>query len=148
MPRTKRADEAGKIYHALNRGNDRRELFHKPEDYLAFLRTLQQGLEKYPVDLLAYCLMPTHWHLVVRPREDGRMGKLLGWVSGAISGTEHFMVGGIATGLGAFGFCESLGFGHAGTVGVNDGESAVRLARFKFTPSIPSQLGFRVEKGL
>ncbi|TWT66606.1 transposase [Allorhodopirellula solitaria] len=81
MPRTKRADEAGRIYHALNRGNDRREIFHKPEDYLAFQRTLQQGLEKYPVDLLAYCLMPNHWHLVVRPRQDGRMGKLLGWVS-------------------------------------------------------------------
>ncbi|SMP46706.1 putative transposase [Neorhodopirellula lusitana] len=81
MPRTKRADEAGCIYHALNRGNAKRDLFHKPEDYHAFLRTLHQGLEKYPVDLLAFCLMPNHWHLVVRPRKDGRMGKLLGWVS-------------------------------------------------------------------
>lgn len=35
---------------------------------------------------------------------------------------------------GSFGFCESFGLGHAETVGVNDGESGVRLARFKFSP--------------
>ena len=81
MPRMKRADEAGCIYHVLNRGNARRKLFHKPEDYLAFLRTLCQGLEKYPVDLLAFCLMPNHWHMIVRPQKDGWMGKLLGWVT-------------------------------------------------------------------
>ena len=42
-------------------------LFHKPEDYLAFERVLGEGLERYPVELLTYCVMPNHWHLVVRP---------------------------------------------------------------------------------
>ncbi|MCA9141073.1 MAG: transposase [Planctomycetales bacterium] len=81
MPRTKRADEAGCIYHAINRGNAKQEIFHKPEDYDAFLRTLREGLDKYPVDLLSFCLMPNHWHLVVRPQKDGMMGNMLGWVS-------------------------------------------------------------------
>ncbi|EAQ80300.1 hypothetical protein DSM3645_19928, partial [Blastopirellula marina DSM 3645] len=45
MPRQKRADEAGAIYHTLNRGNARQAIFRKAEDYEAFLRTLAQGLE-------------------------------------------------------------------------------------------------------
>ena len=81
MPRTKRPDEAGKIYHVVNRGNAKQDIFHKPEDFHAFLRTLSEGLEKYPVDLFALCLMRNHWHLVLSPRTDGGMGKLCGWVS-------------------------------------------------------------------
>lgn len=81
MPRQKRADEAGVIYHALNRGNARQALFRKTEDYEAFLRTLGQGLERYPVELFSFTLMPNHWHLVLRPAEDGMMGRLLRWVT-------------------------------------------------------------------
>ncbi|WP_315861476.1 transposase [Stieleria tagensis] len=81
MPRTKRPDEAGKIYHVVNRGNNRQEIFHKAEDYEAFLRTLAEGLGKYPVDLFAFCLLPNHWHLVLRPRKDGSMGRLGGWLA-------------------------------------------------------------------
>ncbi len=54
MPRPPRADVAGAIYHALNRGNGRQTVFHKDADYEAFERVLQEGLEKHPVDLLAY----------------------------------------------------------------------------------------------
>ena len=55
-------------------------LFHKAGDYEAFERVLAEGLERYPVDLLTYCLMPNHWHLVVRPGKRRRAGTLLGWV--------------------------------------------------------------------
>jgi len=68
------------IYHVLNRGNGRLRLFHKEEDYDAFERVLGEGLKRYPVDLLTYCLMPNHWHLVVRPRTDVALGRLMGWV--------------------------------------------------------------------
>ena len=40
MPRQKRLDVAEEIYHALNRGNARQEIFHKEEDYAAFERVL------------------------------------------------------------------------------------------------------------
>ncbi|WP_345325914.1 transposase [Novipirellula rosea] len=69
------------MYHAINRGNNRQEIFHKPEDYEAFLRTLSEGLGNYLVDLFSFCLMPNHWHLVLRPRKDGAMGRLFGWLS-------------------------------------------------------------------
>ena len=60
MPRQKRVDEAGVCYHAINRGNARQEIFHKPEDYEAFIRVLSQGLEKYAVELFSFSLMPNH----------------------------------------------------------------------------------------
>jgi putative transposase len=81
MPRQKRSDEAGVVYHALNRGNDRKTIFEKPADYDAFIRILDEGLQKYSVELFAFTLMPNHWHLVLRPGKDGQMGRLLRWVS-------------------------------------------------------------------
>ena len=80
MPRTPRADEPGLIYHVLNRGNGRMSLFHKDDDFSAFERVLAEGLERYPVKLLTYCLMGNHWHLVLQPMEPGAMGRLMGWV--------------------------------------------------------------------
>ena len=81
MPRQKRADEGGCVYHALNRGNGRQTIFHKDEDYEAFLRVLGEGLDRYPVELFSFTLMPNHWHLVLRPSEDGFMGRMLRWVT-------------------------------------------------------------------
>ncbi len=81
MGRPTRADEAGGIYHALNRGNARANIFHKPEDYEAFERILAEGLERYPCRILAYQLMPSHWHFVLQPTEEGGMSNFLRWVS-------------------------------------------------------------------
>ena len=81
MPRSPRADEAGGIYHALNRGNARREIFRKPEDYEAFERILGEGLECYDIELFCYQLMPNHWHLVIRSGVDGEMSRFLRWVT-------------------------------------------------------------------
>ena len=53
---------AGQIYHALNRGNARNKIFFKDADFEAFERVVQLGLEKYPVDLIAYQWMGNHWH--------------------------------------------------------------------------------------
>jgi putative transposase len=80
MPRTARAIRAGLIYHVLNRGNGRMMLFHKEADFAAFERVLAEGLERYPVELLSYCLMGNHWHLVLRPQRDDALGRLMGWV--------------------------------------------------------------------
>ena len=46
----------------------------------AFEQILGEGLYRYPVELLTYCLMPNHWHLVVRPRTDPALGRMMGWV--------------------------------------------------------------------
>ena len=81
MARSPRADEGGGLYHALNRGNSRSEIFHKEADYEAFERILAEGLECYDVELYCYQLMPNHWHLVLRPNEDGEMSKFMRWIT-------------------------------------------------------------------
>ncbi len=47
MPRQSRDDRAGQIDHALNRGNQRQEIFHKPEDDEALIRVLAEALQKW-----------------------------------------------------------------------------------------------------
>jgi putative transposase len=81
MPRPPRADEAGGLYHALNRGNSRARIFRKQGDYEAFERILSEGLERYDVQLFCYQLMPNHWHLVLRPNQDGEMSRFLRWTT-------------------------------------------------------------------
>ena len=81
MPRSPRADEAGGIYHALNRGNARRKIFRKPEEYEAFQSILGEGLDGHDIELFSYQLMPNHWHLVIRCRVDGKMSRFLRWVT-------------------------------------------------------------------
>lgn len=54
MPRPPRADEAGGLYHALNRGNLRATIFHKVADYVAFEQIVAEGLERYNIELFSY----------------------------------------------------------------------------------------------
>jgi putative transposase len=89
MPRSPRADEAGGLYHALNRGNLRATIFHKPEDYIAFEKILHEALEIYKVELYSYLLMPNHYHLVLRPMVDGEMSRFMGWVGGTHTMRYH-----------------------------------------------------------
>ena len=71
MPRPRRAAEGGLIYHALNRANVRLAIFDSDDDYAAFERVLIQAITRFDMRLLAYCLMPNHFHLLLWPREDG-----------------------------------------------------------------------------
>lgn len=68
------------MYHAINRGNARAEVFHKPADYDAFLRLMTDGQKRVPMRVLGYCLMPNHFHLVVWPREDGDLSRWMQWL--------------------------------------------------------------------
>ena len=62
MGRAKRAADGGLVYHVLNRANARMTIFEKPEDYAAFLRVLEEALQRTRTRLLACCVMPGHWH--------------------------------------------------------------------------------------
>jgi putative transposase len=77
MPRVGRHAPAGVIFHVLNRGNGRQKLFHKPADYDAFVKLVAQIAAVVPVKILAYCLMPNHWHLVVMPLKPGALSKFM-----------------------------------------------------------------------
>jgi putative transposase len=65
------------IYHALNRANARLPIFETDEDYRAFEQVLTDVRARIPTRILAYCLMPNHWHLVLWPREDGELSAFM-----------------------------------------------------------------------
>jgi putative transposase len=81
MGRPKRAADGGLIYHVLNRANARMPIFEKEGDYEAFERVLLEAVERYQTQLLAYCLMPNHWHLVVLPKKVGELSRFTGWLT-------------------------------------------------------------------
>lgn len=81
MGRPHRAAEGGYVYHVLNRANARMTIFADKEDFVAFENVLSQAIERTNTRLLAYCLMPNHWHLVVWPRKDGELSRFMGWLT-------------------------------------------------------------------
>jgi putative transposase len=77
MPRAARIAPGGMVFHVLNRGNDRREIFEGAADFEAFLRVLRATQERVAMRILAYCLMPNHWHLLLWPIADGDLGAFM-----------------------------------------------------------------------
>jgi putative transposase len=83
MPRTARRAPAGVIFHVPNRGVGRRQLFNDGGEYAAFERCIAHAQSAVPgVDLLAYCLMPNHWHLVLQPWADDALGRFMHRLTG------------------------------------------------------------------
>jgi putative transposase len=80
MPRTARASVGGICYHVINRGNGRRDVFHKDGDFQAFLKAIGHACIEIPMPVLGFCLLNNHFHLVVFPKEDGDLSKWMHWV--------------------------------------------------------------------
>ena len=80
MPRTARASVTHTWYHALNRGNRREAVFHTAADYDAFVQAIADAHARLPVDILGYCLMPNHFHLILRTHTDGDLGRWILWL--------------------------------------------------------------------
>ena len=65
MARKLRVEYPGAIYHVLNRGDRREEIFRDDQDRQRFLETLGETCAKTGWQVHALCLMPTHFHLVI-----------------------------------------------------------------------------------
>ena len=85
MPRDRRRVYPGIPYHATNRRVERRRLFRNASDYRHFLRLLKKGKERHPVSVYALCLMPNHFHALVRPAQTGALSAYFHWVLGCYS---------------------------------------------------------------
>ena len=77
MPRTARVAPGGMVFHVINRGVNKNDLFFNDTDYMAFERLLRETLEKRPMRILSYCLMKNHWHMVLWPENDGDLGRFM-----------------------------------------------------------------------
>jgi Transposase and inactivated derivatives len=81
MPRRRRIVESHSVQHVVNRGNARHQLFRDHDDYEEFVSLLATAAETVPVPLLAYCLMPNHWHLVLRPPTSAALSAYMRWLT-------------------------------------------------------------------
>lgn len=79
---------ADSFYHVYNRGLNKKDIFTDDDDYRIFLNLLKRSLgekiqtnikgREYPnfhndLELLAYCLMPNHYHLLIKTKDDPKL---------------------------------------------------------------------------
>ena len=81
MPRRPRFAQAGYVFHVLNRGVGRQTLFETNGDYDAFVSLLEQGRRRIEMRILAFCVMPNHWHLVLWPEHDDSLSEYMHWLT-------------------------------------------------------------------
>src|SRR5438876_7186334 len=65
MPRTLRVQYPGAIYHVMNRGDRREDIFVNDVDRQDFIKTLAEACLKTGWQVHAYCLMRNHYHLLL-----------------------------------------------------------------------------------
>jgi putative transposase len=80
MPRTARVLVGDLCYHVINRGNARARVFRDDGDYQNFVNLMEDACERIAMRVLAYCLMPNHFHLVLRPWDDGDVSQWMHWL--------------------------------------------------------------------
>ena len=65
-------------HHIIQRGNRRQRVFFNENDYREYLTLLSNYSHRFKVDILAYCLMPNHVHLIAVPHKDGNLAQAIG----------------------------------------------------------------------
>jgi putative transposase len=81
MARSRRKTAPGCVHHVVNRGNRKKIVFHKPQDYRAFLGILREAVHRFGMRLIAFCLMRNHWHLVLWPDERVSISVFMHWLT-------------------------------------------------------------------
>ncbi len=78
MPRRARISIANIPYHVTQRGNNRQDVFFVDDDRRTYLSLLKHHCDDCGLEILGWCLMPNHIHLIARPSTDDALSKALG----------------------------------------------------------------------
>lgn len=89
MGRAPRNSQGGYVYHVIGCGLKPKPMFRSLEDYQDFDSILARAVERYEPRLLAYCVLPKHWHLVLTPRKDGDLSRFMAWLTTTHSARWH-----------------------------------------------------------
>jgi putative transposase len=82
MPRRRRVLPVKIPAHLVQRAVDRQVIFKNPIEFSAFLGVLAEAASRYPVELLGYCVMPNHWHLLAMSERHDGISRYMGWLTG------------------------------------------------------------------
>ena len=95
MARPLRIEFEGAIYHVTSRGDRREPIYRDDADRAAHLDVIAQAKDHFDAEVLAYCLMGNHYHLVVRTRQANlsRLMRQLNWVYTQLFNRRHGLVG-------------------------------------------------------
>jgi len=80
MARLARYVIPGQPQHIIQRGNNRQRILFDESDYWFLWERLQVAAEKFRCDVHAYALLPNHFHLLITPRQEDGIGKLMQYV--------------------------------------------------------------------
>ena len=80
MARLPRLALANQQHHVLQRGNDNRIIFQDADDIAVFRNVLSDAAKKFSVAIHAYVFMPSHFHLLVTPKTNDGLGKMMQWI--------------------------------------------------------------------
>jgi putative transposase len=95
MARPLRIEFPGAIYHVTSRGDRREAIYRDDGDRLAQLEVIAQAMDRFDAQVLAYCLMTNHYHLVLHTRQ-GNLSRLMRHVNGVYTqryNQRHGLVG-------------------------------------------------------
>ena len=81
MPRPLRIEYENAYYHVMNRARARQKVFHSEVYYEAFLNTLEEAQQRFSVEILCYCLMGNHYHLLLKTPE-ANLGRVMRHING------------------------------------------------------------------
>ena len=98
MARRRRFTQAGYVYHVLNRSAKSARLFETPDDYSAFEELLIDARLKFSMRTIAYCAMPTHWHLLLWPNKDRALSRYAKWLEATHAARWHKARGSVGRG--------------------------------------------------
>ena len=71
MPRRHNKFVKGHFYHLYNRGAKKQKIFYESENYLYLPKLVKKNMHKSDINVIAYCLMPNHFHFLLRVDGDG-----------------------------------------------------------------------------
>jgi putative transposase len=74
-------DIAGTTFHVVNRAIEGQLLFRDFGAYLAFIRLMARAIDRVPIDMFAFCLMPNHVHLLLRPSGERDLAAFMQWLT-------------------------------------------------------------------
>lgn len=90
MGRPPRIHEPEYVYHIINRANARLTLFETDADYHQFIDILLEARVRVGMHILAYCIMPNHWHLALYPQAEGDLPLFMQWLT--LTHTQRYHV--------------------------------------------------------